>query len=223
MLTDSLQDHIFTLSYTVIPVLLGIILHEVAHGYAAYRMGDPTAKRAGRLTLNPLPHIDPAGLIVFILTAITGPFVFGWAKPVPIDMRHFRKPRFGLVATAAAGPLTNLALALLFAVFMKALITFTPDSMQGSTPAKFLWYMARAGIFVNLGLAWFNLIPIPPLDGSRIVTGLLPYTAARRYASLERYGFVILLVFLMTDLSSKILYPPVRASLGLILKLTGLD
>ncbi len=223
MITDSLQSHLFTLSYTAVPVLLGIILHEVAHGFAAYRMGDPTAKMAGRLTLNPLPHIDPAGLLVFVLTAVTGPFVFGWAKPVPINMRYFRKPRFGLVATAAAGPLTNLALAFLFAVFMKALVTLTPESLQGSTPVRFLWYMARAGIFVNLGLAWFNLIPIPPLDGSRIVTGLLPYPAARKYASLERYGFIILLVFLMTDLSSKILYPPVRASLGLILALTGLD
>ena len=223
MLTESIQTQLLPLTYSAIPVMLGLLLHEVAHGYAAYLRGDSTAKFAGRLTLNPLPHIDPMGLLMFVVTALTGPFVFGWAKPVPVNMRYFKNPKRDMILVAAAGPLTNLILAFLFAGLLKLLITLSPQSAYASTSFEFFFLMCKQGVLVNLALAWFNLIPIPPLDGSRIVAGLLPNDLAYKYARLERYGFLLLILILMTDISGKILYPPIRASLSAILTVTGLN
>ena len=212
-----------TLSVAAVPALLGIILHEVAHGWAALRCGDPTAKFLGRLTLNPLPHIDPAGLLVFGLTSLSGSFVFGWARPVPVNPRYFRKPARDLMLVALAGPLTNFLLATLCALLLWLTLTVLPaqDWRQNAAYAFALQSM-QAGVVINFGLGWLNLMPIPPLDGSKVVAYFLPMNASLRYLSLERYGFVILLLLLFTGALGMVLGPRVRGSSVGLLRLLGL-
>ena len=180
-----------------IPVLLGVTLHEAGHAWAADRLGDDTARNLGRVTLNPLPHIDPLGTILLpLLLVFSGaPFIFGWAKPVPVMFSRLLKPRRDIILVAAAGPAANILIATICGV----LLNFFPD---GSWMAR----MLTIGIFVNLLLAFFNLLPIPPLDGGRIAVGLLPAELARPLASLERYGFLILigLVFLLPVIGQSI-------------------
>lgn len=206
------------LAIAFVPALLGIILHEVAHGWAAERCGDPTARHMGRLTLNPLPHIDPMGLAVFGLTSLTGAFVFGWARPVPVDPRQFRNPARDMMLVALAGPLTNFLLAVLFGLGLLAAVTLLPFAQwRGNTVYIFALSSLQAGVVINFGLGWLNLLPIPPLDGSKILAYFLPGQWAWRYMSLGRYGFVILLVLLATGLLGKLLGPLVSgSSLGLL-------
>lgn len=200
-------NHIFV---SVIPVLLGIICHEVAHGYVAYRCGDPTAKLAGRLTLNPRVHIDPMGALVFLVTAFAFPFALGWAKPVPVDTRNLRKPRRDMALVAVAGPATNFILAVLFMVaFMGTVLAFSNG--QHSVVYYFFYDMLQAGVVINLVLGFFNLIPIPPMDGSRLLSMALPRDAARTYNQLERYGMLIILLFLATGLFGKVIIPLVES------------
>ena len=192
----------------LVPALLGIILHEVAHGYVAYVNGDPTAKMYGRLTLNPIPHIDPMGLFVFVLTSLTGSFVFGWAKPVPINPNYFRRPNAGLMWTALAGPMTNFFLAIFFALLLWTLMA--PPLLPFWVNHPYLQPILQSchvGVYINLGLAWLNLLPIPPLDGSRVLNFFLPPRLSRQYLSLERWGMLILVILLMTHVLSKILQP----------------
>ncbi len=214
--TFSLQAMLHTLSYSFIPVLLGIILHEVAHGYVALKKGDATASLLGRLTLNPLPHIDPMGFFTFIITALLSPFVFGWAKPVPVNIRNLRNPKQDMMWVAAAGPLANIFLALVFALLFKLLVVFAPSFIDSPKTFEFLANMFRVGIVANLGLAFINLIPIPPLDGSKIVLGLLPYNVGYKYWKFERYGMLVLLVLLFTGILGQILRPIIMASINLI-------
>lgn len=209
--------HNFAVAF--VPAFLGIILHEIGHGYAALRQGDPTARILGRLTLNPVPHIDPLGLLVFVLTAVTSPFVFGWAKPVPINPRNFRNPRRGMLLVSLAGPLTNILLAIAFAVLLKVLFVINPVS---NTFTLFLLKTLQAGIFINLCLAFLNLLPVPPLDGSKVLAYFLPPRAAYSYLSAERYGFIILLIIIAAGLLGKILSPLVRGSATIILGALGL-
>jgi Zn-dependent protease len=171
-----------------------IVLHEVAHGYMAYLLGDTTAKRAGRLTLNPIAHVDPVGTVVLpimMLVLSGGRFFFGWAKPVPFNPRAFKNERTGMLLTGIAGPLTNVALAVvagvLSRVFPLAGGLWAPGEFT-SVAAVLLFFC-----YANLVLAFFNLIPIPPLDGSRVVQWFLPDRARDAYHSLERYGFLILI------------------------------
>ncbi|MBQ4566985.1 MAG: site-2 protease family protein [Desulfovibrio sp.] len=212
-----------TLSIALVPAMLGIILHEVAHGWAAARMGDPTARFMGRLTLNPLPHIDPMGLLVFALTSLSGSFVFGWAKPVPVDPRHFRDPAKGMMLVALAGPLTNFALAVLCGLALLAVLTLLPPNGWAQHS---IWLFTveslQVGIVINLGLGWLNLLPIPPLDGSKVLAYFLPGNLAWRYMQVERYGFIILLVLLFTGLLGQVLFPLVRGSARGLLSLLGL-
>ncbi len=190
------------------PALLGIILHEVAHGACAYRLGDPTAHDAGRLTLNPLPHIDPVGLLVFVVTTVSGLLVFGWAKPVPIDVRYFRNPRRDFMLVALAGHCTNFLLAAFFAVLLWAGLTLVPESFwDANSWAISILIMCRAGVVINLGLAWLNLVPLPPLDGSRVILYLLPARFVGGYLNLERYGLLILLLLLATGALQAVLGP----------------
>ena len=194
---------------SAIPLLLGIICHEVAHGYVAYRCGDPTAKVMGRLTLNPIVHIDPMGIAAFVLTALLFPFALGWAKPVPVDTRNLRNPRRDMALVAAAGPITNFILAVLFmACFIATLLLFQKD-YSGSTVYTFFYNMLQAGVSINLLLAFFNLLPIPPMDGSRLVSMALPYEAARKYNELERYGMIIVLIFVASGLFRIVIFPMV--------------
>ncbi len=206
-----------------VPVILAITLHEAAHGFAALALGDDTARRLGRLSLNPIRHIDRFGTIILpglllitqLLTIGRVAFMFGWAKPVPVDARRFRDPRRGMMLVAAAGPAMNFFLA-----WLGALAFYVLPALPASGVAiaiSFLFYF----ILSNLVLGLFNLLPIPPLDGGRIVVGLLPLRAAIAWARLERAGLliVILLVFLLPSLLSEfgIAFDPVRGALNTVL------
>ncbi len=185
-----------------VPMFLGITCHEVAHGYVAYLLGDPTAKNAGRLTLNPIKHLDPVGTLVFILTRR-----IGWAKPVPVDPRYFQNPRRDMVLVSVAGPVTNFILAALFYGLYLGLLAFGPSfsqSMQHSLLVP-LVNIAGAGTLVNIVLGVFNLLPLPPLDGSKILAGFLPRHLAYQYLQIERYGFIILILLAMTGVFGKFL------------------
>jgi len=194
------------LSVWALPVLFAVILHEVAHGYVAYRLGDPTAERMGRLSLNPLPHIDPVGTVLLPLALVVthAPFLFGYAKPVPVNYLNLRNPRRDMVLVAAAGPLTNLLLATASAVLLRQLVhvslpeeaAWTPWLIGVLTPIAL---MAQNSVLINVALAVFNLLPLPPLDGGRVLTGLLPRPLAIPFARIERYGFVILVALLVTN------------------------
>jgi Zn-dependent protease len=206
-----------------VPVLLGIVLHEVAHGWVASIRGDKTALMLGRLTLNPLPHIDPTGLLMFVLTALApGNFIFGWARPVPVNPRNLRKPRRDMMLVSAAGCVANILLAVAFAFCLKLLFTLASPAFLRGTAAQFCRNMFLTGITANIALAWINLLPIPPLDGSRLLEGLLPYPLARGYARMGRYGFLILVVLLLTGAVGFILRPLAEWTFRGIIALAGL-
>lgn len=194
---DSFYHAIQTICVYAIPLIFAITLHESAHGWAAGRLGDPTATMLGRVTINPIPHIDPIGTIavpgaLLLMSALTGGggLLFGWAKPVPINPRYFRNPLKAMTITAAAGPLSNLLQLIFWALLLKALAAV-------GFYDKFVISVCAAGISVNLMLMAFNLIPIPPLDGGRIVRGLLPRQAGMAFDKIEPYGFMILLVLMV--------------------------
>ncbi len=206
----------------LIPALLGIILHEVAHGWVASLRGDPTARMMGRLTLNPLPHIDPTGLLVFALTSLSGAFVFGWAKPVPVDPRYFKDPQKDIMWVSLAGPLTNLLLAAVFACLLSGLLHVAPiEQWKDSTVFEFVVRTLAVGIIINCGLCWLNLLPIPPLDGSKVLAYFLPSSWAWKYMSLGKYGFLILIVLLVTNILSVVLRPLVYGTNDFLLVLFG--
>lgn len=187
----------------IVPMVLGTVLHELAHAYAAFKLGDPTAQRQGRLTLNPLAHLDPAGSLIFIVTALTAPFAFGWAKPVPINPGYFKNRRSGEIIVSVAGPLTNFIVAFVF----MALLRFSDGVL--SFGDNLYWYqnMFVIGIIINVTLGWFNLMPLPPLDGSHIIANILPPKLAYEYNRLGKYSFIILILFLMSGLFGKIIGP----------------
>ena len=222
MFDHSISESISRLVVAFVPVLLGIILHEVAHGWVALRRGDPTAWMLGRLTLNPVPHIDPMGMGMFAFTALFTPFVFGWAKPVPVNVRYFRNPRRDMLLVSAAGPLTNILLALSFAGALKILLFAPQDFLLGSSVGRYLLEMFQIGIIANFSLAWMNLIPLPPLDGGHIVEGLLPRSLANAYGRIERYGFLVLAVLLASGMLSSILTPLIRWSWNTALWIFGI-
>jgi Zn-dependent protease len=206
-------------SVAVIPVLFAITLHEVAHGWVARHFGDRTAEMQGRLSLNPIRHIDPVGtVLVPALMLLLGGFIFGWAKPVPVDPRNMRNPRGNMVWVSAAGPAANIAMALIWAFLM--LVALRVDL---GTASLWIEAMARMGILINVLLAVFNMLPIPPLDGGQVLSNLLPRGALSN--ALERiapFGLFIVLGLLATGLLSPIIGPPVTAIVRLIASAFGL-
>lgn len=204
-------------------MIIAIALHEVSHGFVAYKLGDPTAKLLGRLTLNPIAHIDLFGTIIMpilLYTLTDGRFMFGYAKPVPINPMNFKKPRQGMAISAAAGPVTNMALA--FASFLIMNILIPLASLLPAAVAETVFLpiilILQASIYWNVVLAVLNMIPIPPLDGGRVLTGLLPSQQAMWFSKIEPFGFIIVLILFYTGIASLFIMPVIR----LFLKIFGM-
>lgn len=208
------------ISAWVMPVLLAITVHETAHGWVARRFGDKTAEMLGRLTLNPIKHIDPLGTILVpaVMLLLPGGFVFGWAKPVPVDWRNFKHPKQDMAWVAVAGPASNLLMALAWALAARVALGLSADNWI----ALPLLFMGVAGIFINTILMVLNLLPLPPLDGGRVVTGLLPAPYAYQFARIEPYGFFILVALLMTGVLSIVMWPVVQLFLQLMASVAGM-
>ena len=199
-----------------LPVLLAITIHEAAHAYVANQCGDTTAKMFGRLSLNPIRHIDPIGTVLLPIVAglLTNfSFVLGYAKPVPINWNQLRNPRRDMILVTLAGPFSNFLMAFLWAGGFKIATLLHPEA---STPALFLLVTSRAGMIINLVLAFLNLIPIPPLDGSRVISSLLPYDKAQIFAKMEPYGFLILVILIFTGVLGYILTPLISGSISVL-------
>ncbi len=206
----------------LIPVLFAITVHEVAHGWVASKLGDKTAKILGRLSLNPLKHIDLIGTILLpgLLIITQSGFVFGWAKPVPVNHFNLSNPRRDMAIVAAAGPFSNFLMALIWAAGLKLGVYLT----QIQNPAGvWLTYSGQAGMLINIWLMVLNLIPIPPLDGSRVVASLLSHKAAQLYNRVEPFGFIILLVLLFTNILTAAIGPPADAIFSGMLGLFNLN
>jgi len=202
------------ITVSVIPMIFAITVHEAAHGYVARHFGDMTAQQQGRISLNPLRHIDPIGTILIpSITMLVGGIFFGWAKPVPVNFMKLRHPKRDMLWVAAAGPGANLVMAFIWAIVIK-LSVLAPANF-----ALLLALMGAAGIFTNTILMVLNLLPLPPLDGGRIAVSLLPHDLAVKYAQIERYGFIILIILLFTHILDKIMWPFVMATLAIIAKL----
>lgn len=206
-----------------LPVILAITLHEAAHGYVAMRLGDLTAYAAGRVSLNPIRHIDPIGTIALPLALLAlaklfggSGILFGWAKPVPVNFANLRHPKRDMFWVAAAGPLSNLAMALLWALALKIAL-----AMPGSSYSMPLALMGAAGVFVNVIFMVLNLLPLPPLDGGRILASVLPQRLADVMSRIEPYGFIILIVLLFTGMLGYVLWPLIGLSLSLIASAFG--
>ncbi len=211
-----------TIALWIVPVVLAITLHEAAHGYAAKRFGDRTAELLGRITLNPLKHVDLVGTIlvpgalILAAKASGGPlFIFGWAKPVPVNFGNLRDPKRDMLWVAGAGPAANFFMAFLWGLVLKLC------GESGLFPNEALFLMGKAGISVNLVLMALNLIPIPPLDGGRIAVSLLPARAAAAWQRIEPWGFFIILALLMTGLINNLMDPLLRAGEYLLQLLLG--
>lgn len=197
-----------------LPLVFAVTVHEAAHGWVADRLGDPTARQLGRITFNPIPHIDPVGtiLVPLLMLSFTG-FLIGWAKPVPVAVQRLRSPKRDMAVVAAAGPAVNLAMGLIWALVLLLAHRLIPSMPVVAEP---LLLMAVAGVFVNLVLMAINLLPVPPLDGGRVVTGLLPMAAARVYARIEPFGMIILILLLISGVIGMILGPVVFGSIRLL-------
>ena len=201
------------ISIMLLPALLAVTIHEVSHGYVADKLGDPTARLLGRLTFNPIKHLDPIGTLALLF------FGFGWAKPVPVNFANMQEPKKGMVCVALAGPISNFALAILFAALLRGL-ALLPESVLSGESLMFiepLSLMAGFGLYINIILGVFNLIPIPPLDGGMVLTGLLPPKQAAILAKIEPFGFILLIVIIFyTNIWHLFLGPVVFSVVGVL-------
>ena len=217
----------FQIATWLIPLVFAIVLHEISHGWVANAFGDPTAKRLGRLSPNPIRHVDPVGTIALpLLLAVSGAPVFGWAKPVPVVAKRMRNPRLHMMIVAMAGPGMNLALGLIAAFALALTLAI------GGSGLAFLFLVANLQNFlvINVFLALFNMLPLPPFDGGHVVEGLLPRPLARRYRKLGRFGFPLLVLLLVVlpmiapqaNIVERVVVPPVRAVIDLFAAIAGL-
>jgi Zn-dependent protease len=216
-----LEQTIREIAIWALPVLIAIIFHEVAHGWVAYRLGDPTAARMGRLTLNPIAHIDLFGtiLIPLLLIISRSPFLFGYAKPVPVNFYNLRNPKRDMIWVALAGPVTNLLLALGCILVLKVMLPLFSAAAHSQNAVWFDFFapislMARNGVLINVVLAVFNAFPLPPLDGGRVMVGLLPEPHSSMLARIEPYGFLIVILLLMTRTLDRVIGPPMELLLN---------
>lgn len=197
---------------SILPVIFAITVHEAAHGYVAKHFGDTTAAAQGRITLNPIKHIDPFGTILLpLITTFFGGILFGWAKPVPVNFGRLRHPKRDMLWVAAAGPASNLIMAIFWALVISVALG-VPDSSFSAPMA----YMGAAGVWINTILMVLNLFPLPPLDGGRIAVSLLPQPYSYQYAQVERYGFLILIALLFTGVLGTLLGPFIHATINLL-------
>ena len=216
---SSIPDIAYTIAVWAAPILFAITLHEAAHGWVANKLGDPTAKKLGRITINPIKHIDPVGTVVVpLFLAMVSPFVIGWAKPVPVEPRYFKSPLLDMALVAVAGPVSNFFMACFWAMFIQLVYM----SLEHSQLLVFLAEMGKNGIIINIVLMVLNLLPIPPLDGGRVVAGILPPNLAMPFMQLERFGMVIILVLLVSGILGKIIWPIVQQFVKIIGFIFGL-
>jgi Zn-dependent protease len=223
------MDIVYQVAVWLVPLVIAIVFHEVAHGLVARKLGDPTAARKGRLTLNPIKHIDPFGtLILPLLLAVSHAPIFGWAKPVPVNYRRLRNPRRDMILVALAGPGMNLLLALVGAAILGVTVAVAGDVRTGA-PA-FVAANALNFVLINIFLAVFNLLPVPPFDGGHVVEGLLPRSLARGYRKVGRYSLLVMVFLLLilpsispsADVVSRIVSPIVDGIAFVLLKIFGL-
>lgn len=215
------MELVFVIVLAIIPLLLAISLHEAAHGWAADKLGDATARMLGRLTANPIKHIDPVGTLLIPVTLLIisqGSFAFGWAKPVPVDVRNFKNPQKDMALVALAGPMANLAMAVLWILLLLFSIKILPQGYL----ASLLGGMAEIGVMFNLIFMTLNLLPIPPLDGGRVLSGVLPQNQAIVFNKIEPYGMWIIIFLLISGILGKILWPTVQAIQLTLYSLMGL-
>lgn len=209
-----MEDILLKLSIMLVPGLFAITCHEVSHGYIAWRYGDPTARMLGRLTLNPLKHIDIIGTLMIVFIGI------GWAKPVPVVYENLHNPKRDMILVAVAGPVTNFILAIISAVLLRGIIVFINPAVSGSSMTMFVepvvWMLAFS-VYINLLLAIFNMIPLPPLDGGRVLSGLLPYRQAALLARIEPYGMLIIIALVFfTNIFSYVISPLLAVGIHLL-------
>jgi Zn-dependent protease len=204
------------------PILIAIVFHELSHGFVANKLGDPTAKMMGRLTLNPIAHIDPIGTILMPLMLIiftNGQFVFGYAKPVPINPLNFKNPRRDMAISAAAGPITNIILSILSILILKFIMAplsfLLPESISSAIMTPLIMIF-QSSVVVNVVLAAFNMIPIPPLDGGRVLMGFLPYKQAVTLGKIEPFGFIIVIFLIATGIANYFVIPIVNLFLSVL-------
>ncbi len=215
----SVNELVQTLAVWALPVLFAITLHEVAHGWAARALGDSTAAMMGRLSLNPLKHVDPVGTIIvpLVFMLLPGNFLFGWAKPVPVSMRNLRHPRRDMALVAAAGPLANLVMAFGWGLLLK--LALAQDTEQGIWLG--LQLMSTAGIVINLVLMALNLLPVPPLDGAKVLSGLLSPALSAQFSRIEPYGLFIIVGLMVTGLLGPLLQPFLVAGVTVLQAVLG--
>ena len=209
-----MESFFLKLSVMLVPGMLAIVCHEVSHGYVAWRFGDPTARMMGRLTLNPLKHVDIIGTLMIFFVGI------GWAKPVPVVYENLRNPKRDMIWVAAAGPITNIVLATVSAFILRGLVAYGNPAASGSPLAMLVEpvvLMLAFSVYINLLLAIFNMIPVPPLDGGRVLAGLLPYRQAAALSRVEPYGMIIIIVLVFfTNMFSYIVSPVLKIGVQLL-------